>query len=747
MRRWTALLLACMLCLTGIRISVSFAEQHPITLSVSVDPTCELEQAGEISYLMFTLHNNSAETFTLYNAKLIGGYEDETFALDNTITILGGGTKEFTLYQVKISEEQFDLPITYSLEFDEHRVTTDEFGIPSEETITHSISAEVTVFRYIPPELTLSVTSPLELVRNGESFVVTYSILNDTKFDMSSLVLTDTSQGGTIIPLPMDTLIAGEQISVPVTYTMGEIDMLFTPCISYVVRQRPTETKLYTPLTVQSCVVSVDIQVQQYPTTAEGTTFALTVTNNGNRNVTAIQLLDEIHSKVGEPFDLAPDQQHVLMYTVSPATDSNVTRNVRFHGNGTDIFGNSFSFSDDQSFDVSPYISSDAVHISLTVILTDAYFNEQGDLMGKIRFTLSNHSEVFIADATLLELESLGTIARYGELLRGDTYYSDEFCLNGLDKLSFRLDVFDSQGKPYASDIIALDISNLESLASQTEDETVIYRSNAYLEELVGRFTDFLTVAGVVIGCIALFCIIVCLILYFYERKLRSTLPIHGAIAPQDRVLPLQDVEPFFHSPAEQFGYHAPAKLRNYAVPTLHRDVPELSQESKLHTSALHDDQTTVPVFAATTLKTEKVITNNIDGELASFDETRVITLPKKQKHDHMMADEPDESVPIPKSPTPVWMHSEEISSAPQSVSDEAELSIGADFAEVRTLQTDTVSTPDKPELQVMFRNDADGIVDLYGQEPHSNSPRRIELKNVPARRTAKDTMQIIHMP
>lgn len=713
MKRWTALLLVCMLCLTGIRVPVTFAEQHPITLSVSVDPDCELEQAGEIGYLLFTLHNSSDEAFTLHNAKLSGGYENVIYPLDSTVTILGGGTKEFTLYQVNITEEQFDVPVTYTLEFEEHRTDTDEFGVPAEETVSHTIRADVTLVRYVPPQLTLSVASDAELVRNGENFTVTYTISNDTKFDMSSLVLTDLGQGGALIPLPLDTLIAGESFSLPVNYTMGETDMEFTPCVSYVARQRATETRLYAPLTVQSCVVALDIQVVQYPTTSEGTTFALTVTNSGNRSVTSIQILDEIHSKVGEPFDLAPDQQHVLMYTVSSAADSNVTRNVHFHGSGTDIFGEVFTFSDDQTFIAQPYISSDAVRISLSVLLTEAYINEQGDLIGKIRFTLSNHSDVTITDATLLELESLGMIEQYAELHRGDTYYADEFCLNGLDKLSFRLDVFDRQGKPYASDVIVLDISNLESLASQKEEETVIYRSNAFLEELVSRVTDFLTVAGIVLGCVALFCMIACGILYYYEHRVRSMLPQHKPVSSKERSVQLQPVESaLFHSPAEQFGYQAPAKLRNYAVSSTNPPEVAIPREATLRSPSNDSDQTAVPVLTATAI-TERRKDPVIPVENPSSpDETRVIPVPGNSVRSS--ADRTDRSRRDLSSADPAERVDPQIAS------------------------------------HVPRRNDADPVIasaDGSAQELHQGSPRRLKSEFLPERREAKDTTRIIRMP
>ena len=80
MKRTLIPILILALLIAGLSLpAVSTAEDdHPITLTITCDPVPELEGAGTIPDLLFSIRNNGTEDYTLYNAKLSGGYEDET---------------------------------------------------------------------------------------------------------------------------------------------------------------------------------------------------------------------------------------------------------------------------------------------------------------------------------------------------------------------------------------------------------------------------------------------------------------------------------------------------------------------------------------------------------------------------------------------------------------------------------------------------------------------------------------------
>lgn len=549
---------------------------HPISLSVLPDPNCEPESEGTIPFLTFTVRNHSDAPYTLHDATLSNGYESVSYPLESVITVEAGGTKEFTLNEVFIREDQFDKAVTYRLSWTERSTSVDAFGIPTEVSVPRSVEASVTVMRFIPPTLQLSAACDAEMVRMGETFSVRYSIVNDTKYDITSLVLTDPSATETVIPIPNDSLVAGETMLVSAEYVMGETDMQFRPVISYVVRQRQTETTSLNTLTVASCITSLRIDVQQYPTTKEGTTFALTITNDGNRTLTDIRLYDEIQTPIDTAFDLAPMQQKVLMYSIASAEDLDAIRTVRFHGTAVDAFGETITFTDDETYQCLPYILSEDVRLSLSVVLTDAYYDAEGSLCGKIQFTLSNYSEVTIVDAVLREENVLGTVAHYRELMRGDTYYTDVYKLDGIQSLTFILEAYDQAEQKYASDLISLDLSSLAALAERTEEDTVIYHSNTYLDDLLDRFTGLLNVTGIVIGIVAAVCGIMVLVLYLFERKLKAELPQRPAWTMHVRQESTETGRTLFdRNAAEQYGVVVPAKLRHSMQEEANAALPE----------------------------------------------------------------------------------------------------------------------------------------------------------------------------
>ena len=142
---------------------------------------------------------------------------------------------------------------------------------------------------------------------------------------------------------------------------MGEEDVLIHPVITYVAAQRQTETEFEETLTVASVIIGIKLEVEQYPSNEEGTTFAITITNTGNRAMTKVQLYDEINTRIDSPFDLGPQQQKVITFQVPSAYASGLIRTVQFHLTCKDPFNNTFSFKDVNTYECIPFISSDSV--------------------------------------------------------------------------------------------------------------------------------------------------------------------------------------------------------------------------------------------------------------------------------------------------------------------------------------------------------------------------------------------------
>ena len=478
MKRRLILICIAVLLLAGVWTPAGVAADadHPIVMTILCDPDPELEIGGTIPDLLFTIRNTGKTDYTLEHATLSGGFEDRTLILDESITVLAGGTKEFHLTDVPVDDAQLDTNVIYRLSWKESELLIDnEEGTTT--TIEHEreTEAEIRIERFVPPELAVEAAASAERVRAGETFTVTYTITNDTKFDMSGLKLYDPEQSMQSIGLPSAELFAGESRSVEVTYTMGNQDMTFAPVIEYTVRQREQTTRAADPLVVESVVVDLVIEVEQYPTTSDGSTFAITVRNNGNRAVTNIRVYDEINTEVDEPFDLAPEQSKVLMYTVPSAISAGTIRKIRFHLTAVDAFETEFTVTDANLYEAVPFINSDSVMLVLNVVLQRAFYNEDGKLCAVLQFEIRNYSKITLHDATLTELQLFDVLKTYDELQHGETYFVTTLQLDGVPELSFRVDAFDPSGALRSTETVRLDLSRLKELANQTDDPVYVY--------------------------------------------------------------------------------------------------------------------------------------------------------------------------------------------------------------------------------------------------------------------------------
>ena len=625
MRRKLLLICISILLFAGVWIPAGvFADaDHPITMTIQCDPDPELETGGTIPDLLFTIRNNGKEDYTLDFATLTGGYEDRTLVLDEHITVLAGGTKEFHLTDVAISDEQLDTTVVYRLAWKETELVIDnEEGTSTAIQHEREAEAEIRIERFVPPELSVTASAPVERVRVGETFTVVYTITNDTKFDMSALKLYDPEQSMQSIGLPSTELFAGESKSIEVTYTMGKEDMSFSPAVEYTVRQREQMTRSETMLTVESVVVELTLKVEDHSATSEGTSFLVSVHNGGNHTVTNIQLYDEINTPIDAPFDLAPDQSKVLKYAVPSAISSEIIRKVQFHAEATDVFDTVFTVTDPNQYEVIPVVEGDSVKISLYVVLQRAYYDENGKLCGSIQFEIRNYSTVKMRNATLTELNLFGDLASYEELQNGETWAIKSLQLDGVPELAFNVSADDPAGQRCTSETIRLDLSRLKQLADQTNDPVYVYPNNPYLKDLDVKYRSVLRIAGLIVLIVSIACAIVCIVLYAIERNLKAKLPPEIEENMENELRKSKRrAEPqiFGDAPTEQFGYTVPVKLRDYGELT----EQEAEARRKEYADKLSENLREYRSSPATIVKTaEPEETNTIDS---AYTATRII--------------------------------------------------------------------------------------------------------------------------
>lgn len=566
----------------------------PIRMIITYDPETRLQTDGTVNELIFTIINDTDNSYTLYDSHLYGGYDGEDRILNDKIIIDAHSSIEFSLHDIYVKDDQLSKDIVYYLSWfeitevplevtpipTEEKEEEDEVDGDNEEELSeHSteyeiiktertIESTIHIEKFIPPVLTLSAYTSSDAVQAGSTFSVTYVIQNNTKYDMSSLRLIDFGVSSEQIELPDTNLTAGQSITVTKECVMGEEDILVHPVITYIAVQRQTETEYEETLTVASVIIGIKLDVQQFPSNEEGTTFSIAITNTGNRSMTNIQLYDEINSKIDAQFDLGPQQQKILTFQVPSAYASGLIRTVQFHLSCRDYFNNVFTYRDVNTYECVPYISTDSIRLSMIVELAKAYYDENNNLCGTLQFEIRNYSDVRVLYASVIEENLLGKITDFSELQRGETFYTSSYQLEGIESLSFRLQAYDTSGKPYETESIVVDLSQLESLASEKEVKPVIHHSNAFLKELIDKFTfSFKNI--VTVALIAVFIgLFVGIILFIIEYRIRAKLPrealtkLNVPVANDGlEINPSMD-QLLSGSPAEQLGYRAPAKIR-----------------------------------------------------------------------------------------------------------------------------------------------------------------------------------------
>lgn len=615
-RIWILLLILTLSALTG-SVSATAETDVPVELTITVDPELKLEGAGIVDTITFTLSNTSDDSYTLYNAKLSGGYDGEERALNEIITIDAHSTREFSLSEIPVTDEQLDKEIIYVLAWDElvpdavqknetdaidgtendadasekPETEADAFDVSnasedenalespassSEQNPTYRrriLEASVKIDRFVTPELSVSVSVSQTAASAGDTISATYFIINDTKYDMTGISLTDKDVYEGSIPLPSTELMAGASITVPVEYTVSDIDLVFHPVVSFVAAQRQSESEAKETVTVESVVTGIRIDVEQYPSNEEGSTFAITVTNTGNRPLKNLQVYDEINTQIDKSFDLGPGQQKILMFNVPSAYSSGLVRNVRFRVTGKDYFNDTFSYTDVNSYECLPYVASDAVRLSVHADLKNAFYDENGKLCGEILIEIRNYSDVRIINAVLSETTLFGALENYAELQRGESYHTAVFQLDNIESLSFQLKASDQTGKTYYADSDPLNLDQLASFAASSTGQTVIQHSNTFLKTLSEKVFAIARHTALIILALILISSVLCLVLWFFESMMKSKIPkdsLLSIVVPKSASESKQEtVDPLAGSPAEQLGYTAPAKLR-YGSAAIH---------------------------------------------------------------------------------------------------------------------------------------------------------------------------------
>ncbi|MCL2695019.1 MAG: hypothetical protein FWE69_01700 [Clostridiales bacterium] len=560
MKKFLAILLLLTLCAIALPTARTALAADPIEMTITYAPDTELSDSGRVAWIKFTLHNKTNAAYALSGAVI----ESVAFAAPRVVpslTIPANSVSDVTVNNVDIQGDWLGKPLFFTLRW--------ETGVPS---VAYSVTASIVIEKFSEPIMVVKSVAVKNLVRVGGTFEVKYTLSNPTKFDMTGLVLRDENVSQGNIPLTKTTLQAGETMTVTFTGTMGDNNISSRPVVAYTVRNKNTETQAETTILVESVTVALAFDVQPYPPTPEGTTFALIVTNSGTQTMTDIRVFDDINTLVMDKFALDAGESKSFSFTITPPSAAGQMRQVSFRATAVDIFGMPFAHQDPNTYDAVPYIESEQVNLSLIVKLTSLYYDASGSLFGLFDFEIRNYSQVSIREAKVLESQvfTAAPVFEVAALSTGVTAFQREYKLTDIKTLSFVLSASDISGQLHGTEPVTIDIAQSTLDFGPHSPQQPVDGAGA---SLLGRLgTTLLVIALVTVGLI-LIAGLVALGLYRAEteaarllrsRQAREESPFQNTPLMDLEVPPVsEDILPDMpDEEAEEPVYVAPAKLR-----------------------------------------------------------------------------------------------------------------------------------------------------------------------------------------
>lgn len=548
----------------------AFAEnEEPLTLTVESDPECLLSEAGEMTFFRFALKNTLEEEYTMDELTLQGDLLEEPKLITENISIQANDVLEFTLTNVRIEEDEFDKDLSFRLTWKTTSFEAEDEAHEQPIVAEHTLSAQIRIERFVEPVMALSCSPDVLLAREGDSVTVTYTLFNDTKFDMTNVTLQDLGIPQSTIPLTKNVLTAGEKMQASATFAMGASTLELNPTAQYTVRGIESKASAAEPVTVEFVKVDLEMEVEKYPATSEGTLFRIKLINGGTHPMTNIRVIDEIGSRIVDGITLEAGAEKTISHTVPSAVSAGTVRYISFEATGLDCVGDSVSVKSPSAYEVLPFVDSDQVQLNLSVSLSSSSQNDDGSNRLKLLFEIRNASLVPIKDAVVTEADYFkGVVNEYATLSTGTTTFEKEFVVPvGTRSLTFVLTALDPAQTQYATVPMTLDLSPLAapkptSLPAINPGRTVDITGTIYDTD---RYARAFRMAALIVIALTLVFLLLSLIFRVAEMNIRRILPKEPVTRPfgprktPTGPIPVKRAADPVH---DQFGYLQPAKLR-----------------------------------------------------------------------------------------------------------------------------------------------------------------------------------------
>ncbi len=401
--------------------AVSYAEESVSVEITSVEPDA-LPSAGNV---LVTISVNNRSDYELQSITVSQNGISYLIPEDTVIPHLG---KAIIPVTVSVQDSQIGSPIVFTVGW-----TCD--GEP------YSAEVQTTIEKTEEPVITLLRTASETHARPGEKILMTYTIKNETRFDMTDIMLVDED----ICNEPIrrnDSLQASNSLTFEYSYTVGTEDAVSNPVITYTVNGSSKSLTPLEPLSIQSVNIGAQIKAEVGTVSSSGTTVDITVTNTGNQKLKEVKVTDDAGTSVNTvPFSLSAGEKQYLTYTVQNP-DGLASRSIRYSLTATDPFDEQFDTESQQAVSVPFYIDASQFAVSMQAVQTA---DVTPDGYASFSVQIDNASLAALSNVELTEA-SAGLLATYLTLPNGQTrfdaqvFVSDpktlEFSLRGTDSLN-----------------------------------------------------------------------------------------------------------------------------------------------------------------------------------------------------------------------------------------------------------------------------------------------------------------------
>jgi len=394
---------------------VAFAED--VRISVTADPS-ELSEAGTVSF-SFEISNNSVYELHDVTVTYMGAVYDIMKKYELAPIAVGRSVTGIVL-QLPVTEAQLGQVLTFV-------VGWRQGGEPFTKEVQY------TMVRAANPVISVIRTASAEVAKQGESITLTYELKNETKFDMTNIVLIDEDLSDYPI-LRLDALRANSATTTTHQYRMSTVDVVSAPIVTYTVNGKSKVFSAITPLTLTMALVQLDMSVDMGMPTAGGVTFTLEVKNTGNQTVRDIHIADERGTVVNNtPFSLATGDSVAYPFLVVPLM-SEPLRNVSFTLNGTDPFDQPYTLKSDQSYEVYPFVDESQINVMMRAETVTPWTPETATVSARI--ILTNYSTVALSNIVISE-STIGVVSSIDMLPAAETSFDIELLIGSPRNLQF----------------------------------------------------------------------------------------------------------------------------------------------------------------------------------------------------------------------------------------------------------------------------------------------------------------------